>query len=651
VALCSFDELTNRVFNIPENQRGFAWKREHFNALIRDMNIAANLAQNKHYMGPVVVEDSGNEIRDDEMRDLNIVSLEDGQQRVTTLMIISKFLSERLMAEFNPGDPEYNTGLNLKKCYKITPHGGGAEQTLLRNQNLQFSLMINHILLNTAAPALDSPPLVRLGQMKTIVKDWTNALPRVELQDLGRQIMNSLQFSLIDLSNNINKYLAFDAINSRGVGLTEFDKVKNFCCLVYDIRGLGGTMPETKWIRALQQLQNAQCSSQSMEDTFICDLFNVHHRKEIRPGQVHEKMVSIYEDLLYAAAPTLETQLEEFVEEWDEYAKSFGFICTSDRTRFYPGGAEPKCNVGTKTEMIRIDNLNYSDISRLLLTTCHRRFTHANFTKAAALVEKFVFRVFGVINKKTDTHRPSLIKASSSIYHGQNIGYVESVICYLLHRPGTGAPMNSVIGRLANGDIKYTWETGGWDRCFYFLYEFETRVGGGAYAWIVQTPTQKASMEHILPKSRDGGYWDAEWPDQLEFERTRHRLGNLVLTRDTASNAHLAQKSIQDKIDDGGGGYDYTNGTNSEGQIHTHADVTGRRQWRPENILHREIKLLRWAAERWRVKCCDDRITITLPGEFQEDGKNVTIRPEFTVATCIGNVEPVYPPVPNPEGE
>ena len=649
--LCSFEDLTNRVFKIPENQRGFAWEKEHFDALIRDMKIASELPQDKHYVGPVVIEDTGREIRDSEMRDLNIVSLEDGQQRVTTLMIISKFLSDRLMAEFPPGSDPYDTGRDLKKCYKIMEHGGGPERTLLQNQNNQFDLMIRHILLPpTAAPALDSPPLVRLDEMKTTVGDWVDDLSTGDLQDWARQTLNSLQFSLIDLSNNINKYLAFDAINSRGVQLTEFDKVKNFCCLVYNIRGMGGA-PEQKWIQALQKLQTAECTSQSQEDTFICDLFNVHHRRSIRPHKVHEKMVSIYNDLLYGPNPALQAKLENFVEEWDGYAKSFGFICTSDRTRFYPGGIDPRCNAAAQDEMILLDNLDYPNISRVLLTTCHRKFTHANFAKAAGLVEKFVFRVYGVMNKKTDTHRPHLIKASSSVYHGRNFGYVEGVICYLLHRPGTGAPMSSVIAKLANGDTKYTWESGGWDRCFYFLYEFETRVGGGAYAWIGQSATQKASMEHILPKSRDNGYWDGAWPDELEFRDHRHRLGNLVLTRDTASNAYLGQKSILDKIDDPGNGYDYTNGTSSEGQIHIHADAMGGRQWRPKNILHREIKLLKWAAERWKVNCCDDQDTFPLPEGFEVDAQNVEINPGINGNNCVNSEEPEFPPEPEPEEE
>ena len=172
--------------------------------------------------------------------------------------------------------------------------------------------MIKHILLEGPVPALDSSPLERLNEMKAIVKNWTNELPVADLLQWGRQIMNSLQFSLIDLSNNINKYLAFDAINSRGVGLSEFDKVKNFCCLVYNIRGMAGTAADVKWIRALQELQKAGCSTQNQEDTFICDLFNVHHRTSISSA-VHEKMVSIYSILLYGPNTKLEARLKNFV--------------------------------------------------------------------------------------------------------------------------------------------------------------------------------------------------------------------------------------------------------------------------------------------------------------------------------------------------
>ena len=644
MALSTFEDLSNRVFRIPINQRGYAWKRGNFEALIRDMEVAENLPVNKkHYVGPIVVEDTGQQIQTNRLRDLNIVSLEDGQQRVTTLMIVSKYLSSRLLNEFHPGSPEWTTGNQLEECYKYTPAGAGGDEPLLQNLNVNFDLMIKHILIGGAVPALNSPPLNRLNDMKTIVEGWVSLIPKTELQRWAQRVMNSLLFSLIGLTN-VNKFLAFDAINSRGISLSILDKVKNFCCLVYDVRGIGGSAPERKWILALEILQAAGCQSQGQEDTFISDLFSVHHRTLVRPREVHEKMVEVYGELLYNPNPILQARLVSFVEEWDLYAKSFGFVQTGDRTPFYPAGADPLCNADAEREMIRIDNLNYTDISRLLLTNCHRRFSSADYSTASSLIEKFVFRVYAVVNKKTDTHRTNLAKAASSVYYGSDVDYVKEIICYLLHLPSTGAPMSAVIAKLGNGDIKYTWANGGWDRCFYFLYEFETRIGGAPYMWINDSPTQKASMEHILPQSRDSGYWDAQWLDELEFRDHKHRLGNLVLTRDTASNAYLGQKNIHDKITDPLGRYDFTNGTNSEGQIHVHADAYGVRQWRPENILHREIKLLRWAAERWRIDCCADQDTIALPEEFQENGTHVEIAHGIP-NHCIDGTEPVWPPV------
>ena len=197
------------------------------------------------------------------------MSLEDGQQRVTTLMIVSKYLSSRLRNEFHPGSPEWTTGNQLEECYKYTPVGAGGDEPLLQNLNVDFDLMIKHILIGGAVPALNSPPLNRLNDMKTIVEGWVSLMAKTELQRWAQRVMNSLLFSLIGLTN-VNKFLAFDAINSRGISLSILDKVKNFCCLVYDVRGIGGGAPERKWILALEILQAAGCQSQGQEPRGRC---------------------------------------------------------------------------------------------------------------------------------------------------------------------------------------------------------------------------------------------------------------------------------------------------------------------------------------------------------------------------------------------
>ena len=95
MTLNNFENITKQIFLIPPNQRGFAWGNEHFEALIRDMTIATNITtQTHHYAGPIVVSDTNKPLIQSDANDfLPTKSLEDGQQRVTTLMILAKHLS------------------------------------------------------------------------------------------------------------------------------------------------------------------------------------------------------------------------------------------------------------------------------------------------------------------------------------------------------------------------------------------------------------------------------------------------------------------------------------------------------------------------------------------------------------------------------
>ena len=94
-------------------------------------------------------------------------------------------------------------------------------------------------------------------------------------------------------------------------------------------------------------------------------------------------------------------------------------------------------------------------------------------------------------------------------------------------------------------------------------------------------------------------------------------MGNLVLTQNQASNNTLGNKWISSKIDDNAAGYDYNRGLFGEREIEDFADDgAGGKTWLKSNILLREISLIEFALERWRLPCCDDSGDITLPEEF-----------------------------------
>jgi hypothetical protein len=121
------------------------------------------------------------------------------------------------------------------------------------------------------------------------------------------------------------------------------------------------------------------------------------------------------------------------------------------------------------------------------------------------------------------------------------------------------------------------------------------------------------TQEHILPQNhRDGGWWEAQWPDESKAEKFKHRLGNLTLT---SNNSVLGRKEISEKIEDLSAShyYRHANATNSEKKIPT---FTSGLEWNSDNIIKREYDLLKFAAERWSIPCCADNSEITLPTEF-----------------------------------
>jgi hypothetical protein len=95
-------------------------------------------------------------------------------------------------------------------------------------------------------------------------------------------------------------------------------------------------------------------------------------------------------------------------------------------------------------------------------------------------------------------------------------------------------------------------------------------------------------------------------------DKFKHRLGNLVLT---VNNLALGRRSIGDKLQAPPPTHCYThaNATNSEKRIEQFSDGL---TWKGENILRRELELLRFAANRWNLGCIGDAGSIDLPPEF-----------------------------------
>ncbi|GAF86876.1 unnamed protein product, partial [marine sediment metagenome] len=89
--------LQKRLFRIPEYQRAYSWQEKQRNDLFEDIRRLKQYGSERHhFMATMVCLQTSNkeEIGADEFNIFNIV---DGQQRLTTLIIILKALTKKLI--------------------------------------------------------------------------------------------------------------------------------------------------------------------------------------------------------------------------------------------------------------------------------------------------------------------------------------------------------------------------------------------------------------------------------------------------------------------------------------------------------------------------------------------------------------------------
>ena len=599
-----------KVFSIPANQRAFSWGESQVTDLISDLKLAGTQS---HYLGTVIVSRAVGtpDFQDQNQVTTALFTVEDGQQRLTTLFIFANEIRKQM----NFRQIHSLQASELDDFVFLNHHG---KSPRLRNEQSNLSQYFSYILSGQPAPPADRVAgMNSLDTVKAYLENFVRLLSDLELLTWMQTLANRALLVWVDLAepgSNLNRYLTFDAINSRGLSLTEFDKIKNFCILIGSLRGnpLAQTV-STSWFNALLELEKFSVNTRANEQDFIAELYSSHHNKQIGHGDVHDDFVQRYRPLLNNSDPVLEAELNHFIALWQPYARSFGFLVNRRRRNYYGS----MCTIGAGNWLDRLDNLDLLTITRPLLVASHLKFNQNDFELASKYCEVYTFRVHGVLRRRKDANSGKIIGAANAMLRGAStISDFHSAMCDWLAAYG---PLVAVLQELVDGKPKYAFDPNmpGWSSCYYFLYEYELSVspqGVQPLPYASNRELSKNQQEHILPQShRDGAWWEAEWPDASQADKAKHRLGNLVLT---TNNLALGRRQIAEKLSRIPPDYcfEHQNATNSEKRV---KNFTNGSEWKLDNILKREIELLTFAAERWGLDCS------------QADSGSVQLNPEF----------------------
>jgi hypothetical protein len=631
----------NKVFVIPPQQRPYSWKTLHVKAFLDDFRIAINRGE-EHYCGPVFLDRT----RDENGQALyefttpagvNLTRHDvlDGQQRITTIMLIAAALAkdQQIVDAVAAGNgPASSVQSELKHLYSYAmgPEGPEGEEPSPDTSRLVYNdadmeLTMNHLLFGNP-PNLTHGQIVKSAQTKLLtnfkyIKDNVDTIFNVNGNinnklNVCKKFLVKMKMKMIMMEQHrFNKYTVFESINNRGLSLSEFDKIKNLALHIADQHerrsNVAANHPvitkqiiQTHWYSTINHLHNYEL--EKCEDQCINDLWKViYNEGTSKESEVFIKFKEKFQSLVDHDEDDIMLELFTFVNNWAPYTKAYCQIYTKK-----PGEEFSLANMtaNTATNLDRILNrINLDQEFKLPLTSGFLKYTQADFETFSECMEKALFRMHGIpLARSISRGRISFTKLAQNIFSShQTLNDSISEICrYVTKYAPFGGP-DGLVEHFISGKPAYRKWRG--YSLYYFLYRVDREISpGAAVGWVTENEGRNEQIEHILPNSHRN-HWTPTWPNGDTADKWKHRLGNLTLTRDSASNNQLDTHPIEVKCRTNHPNYTYLHGRHIERRVATVATMfTTSELWGKLQIILHELKYSRDLIKLWSLPCdCD----------------------------------------------
>ena len=480
-------------FTIPIYQRTYSWTERECRQLWDDiMRTGKDDAISAHFVGSIVyIQESLYQVSS--QSPLLVI---DGQQRLTTVMLILEALSRQL------GDSEPLDGFSAKKLRSYyllnTLEEGERGFKLILTQTDKASLLA----LVQQKPQPDSNSL-RITDNFTFFEQQVKKLGE-EIQALCRGLAKLVIVDVALSRDQDNPQLIFESMNSTGRELSQADLIRN-----YILMGL----------EPAEQTKLYDDHWRPMEVSFGQEAYGSHfdgfmrHYLTLKTGDI-PNVRAVYEAFKrYSQTPNIaDAGVNALVADIHTFA---GYYCKMALDK------EPNrklAEVFQDLRELRVD-VAFPFLLELYDDYTREKLELADFEAIARLVEAYVFRR-AVCAIPTNSLNKTFATFGRSL---QKNRYLESAQAHLLSLPSY---------RIFPDDIRFKRELTQRD-----LYNFPRR----SY-WLrrlenhdrnERVPVDQYTIEHILPQNEN---LSVKWQDDLgpDWQRVQqtwlHTLGNLTLT-------------------------------------------------------------------------------------------------------------------------
>jgi len=544
-----------RIYRVPPFQRDYSWEEEQWEDLWNDIYEMHGMAEQRHYMGALVVE-----ARSD--REFSII---DGQQRLATLSLLglaiitllgqlaengvetednherAAALRNRFIGEKDPASLVESSKLFLNRTddafyqdYLVQLRKPLNPRGLPKSNRLLWECYGYFV------KFLKETPIVSSGEkLATLLSDT-----------VGRQLM----FILITVDDELNAYTVFETLNARGLELSSTDLLKNYLFsrlkVTTDLEA-----PQRRWQALLATIRQERFP-EFLRYHLLCE----------QPKVRTERLFKLVRDRIRTAQ-----EVFGLMEELEFRAELFSAL--SDVTHGY-WIENPACRPYIRElTLFRVRQMTP------LFFAAWERFTAEDFARILKLVSVLSFRYTIVSGLNTNALEPVSHEAAKAILDGVARTPAD-VFLYLKGIYVDDARFQQDFARL-------TIDTSGRRKQLakYILARLECETSGRA----CDADTDPASIEHILPEN-PSAEWETMFPRD-QWDRTIYRLGNLALI-EPSLNRQIGNAPYLEK---------------AAAYLDSNYEITRKiadqapDEWTPARLEARQERLARRAVHLWRA--------------------------------------------------
>lgn len=477
--------MQSRLFRIPDYQRAYSWQKRQRADLFEDIREVHRTGRD-HFMATVV-----GLARDTRMIDADefgVVEIVDGQQRITTLVILIKAIEKALNVD------DQTEGKIREDLRRLLVKGDDHNLVLLQTNHDSSDVFASYvrdgdIRRDAVVTAADQNVVNAAAECEAFVASWTGL---GTLVDLVATIRHKLSMIYHELDDEGTVYRVFEVLNSRGLDVRWIDKTKSqLMASIYEYVDKGS---RADGLHEMQNIWKDVYRRLGLDDDLGDEAlrFAGTWSDEARPNRVLSEQDSSAA-LLKAAGTKLATIVK--AAAWLKLVVAKVVDLHNDQRR---------------AAVTRIGQARFLAIAIML-----RGFGEKTEAMLLGAWERVTFRIFTLAGKDSRTKVGEYIRLGYDVLKNEMSA---DDILEALSELAEGFNIEDIIDENTWDD----WYGGYNEEVRYLLFRYEEHLGFISGVKINESQWAKVwaadpakSIEHIMPQSSNEGYV--------------HGLGNLVM--------------------------------------------------------------------------------------------------------------------------